>query len=606
MNNEEQKIFPISLVMESMKDSGYKDAAHAIAELIDNSIQAGETLDRSVDVELICLEESNLLQERQSSQIFKIAVYDNASGMSPDVLQRALAFGEGTRRGAIRGIGKFGMGLPNASISQCSRVDVWSWQNATCYHSYLDIEEIVNSNKDTLPLPVISEIPQEWKEKIKGEILDHGTLVVWSNLDRLKWKRHKAFFLNTEFIVGRMYRYFIQENKCNIRMAAYSKEGRAFEETVKANDPLYLMSNTSSPKPFQEKGGFVPYPPITDSEPSEETIDINFKGKLHHVLVKFSIADHNFRRNFNSYYEGKNYGNPGDTPFGKHCGKNLGISVIRAGRELELNNSFNILYDPTERWWGAEIHFDPALDEVFGVTNNKQAATAFKQITKNEIANEENISRSEVEAFLEAEDDNRRFILEISQIIGSKLSAIRGELGRQREGVNTKKEASKTDDVEKAASDVAKGGGSLGYSDMKGEQLTLQQKEEELREDLERDGVDPDDVDVKAVIKAALDDDNKFIIGLSDIRGADIIFDVTQPAGKLKVTLNESHPAYKHCISPLKDANDTSYDIVRLLFASWALMEDLEPEEERREQLLEIRKEWGQHAKKMIKRYLDN
>ena len=88
------------------------------------------------------------------------------------------------------------------------------------------------------------------------------------------------------------------------------------------------------------------------------------------------------------------------------------------------------------------------------------------------------------------------------------------------------------------------------------------------------------------------------------MRGADIIFDVTQPAGKLKVTLNESHSIYKHLISHLKENDDASFDIVKLLFASWALMEDREQDEHSREQLLEVRKEWGQYAKKMIGEYL--
>jgi hypothetical protein len=94
------KIFDIRMVLDSMKDSGYKDAAHALAELIDNSIQAGEGLNRTTNVEVICLEKDNLLRDRQSSKIEKIAVYDDASGMSAETLVMALAFGQGTRKGS--------------------------------------------------------------------------------------------------------------------------------------------------------------------------------------------------------------------------------------------------------------------------------------------------------------------------------------------------------------------------------------------------------------------------------------------------------------------------------------------------------------------------
>jgi len=580
-----------------MKDSGYKDAAHAVAELIDNSIQAGELLDRPVEVELICLEENSLLRDRQSSRINKIAVYDNAAGMSPEVLHMALAFGEGTRRGATEGIGKFGMGLPNASISQCCRIDVWSWQNGKCFHACLDLEEIIMNNQDTLPYPKEKQIPKEWRGRIASDIMESGTLIVWSKLDRLKWKRHKAFFMNTEFIVGRMYRYFLNDGKCKIRMAAYSTEEKIFDEHVKQNDPLYLMENTNTPVPFDLKPGFIQYG-------DEEKIPVIHNGKEYFVYLKFSIADHAFRKNHNRYYKDKSYNDAGATPFGKHCGKNMGISVVRSGRELELNNSFNIHYNPKERWWGAEIRFDSALDDIFGVTNNKQAATAFKQLTTSEIANEEDISKSEVKNYLKEDNDPRYYVLEISESISSKLAALRKEIDRQREGARTKDDTTKTDTAEKAATEAAKKDGEKGVSDIKNENLTKEEKEKELKEELERDGVSPDDGDMKEVIQAALNDDAKFIIAFSDLRGADIIFDVTQPAGKLKVTINESHSIYKHLISYLKENDNTSFDIIKLLFASWALMEDREQDEYGRDQLLEVRKEWGQYAKKMISEYL--
>ena len=219
---EQHKIFPTDLAIDSMKDSGYRDVAHAIAELIDNSIQAGHGLDRPVDVEVICIEERQLIGERRNNRINKIAVYDNACGMSPDILGLCLAFGQGTRRGAKEGMGKFGMGLPNASISQCNRVDVWSWQNGEIYHTYLDLSEILKKQYDTIPIPEkCDSLPEEWADKIKSEKKDSGTLIVWTELDNLRWRRHKAFFSNASFIVGRMYRYFLADGCANITMRAW-------------------------------------------------------------------------------------------------------------------------------------------------------------------------------------------------------------------------------------------------------------------------------------------------------------------------------------------------------------------------------------------------
>jgi anti-sigma regulatory factor (Ser/Thr protein kinase) len=107
------------LSVDAMRSSGYRDAAHAVAELVDNSIQSGISTNGTTNVEVICELEEDYGGNRTVKRIRKIAVYDNASGMSINTLRMALQFGNGTNLGASEGIGKFGMGLPNSSISQC-------------------------------------------------------------------------------------------------------------------------------------------------------------------------------------------------------------------------------------------------------------------------------------------------------------------------------------------------------------------------------------------------------------------------------------------------------------------------------------------------------
>ena len=102
-----------------MRDNGYKNAAYAIAELMDNSIQAG-----AKRVELLCAETVVQHTHRERRRISRIAVLDDASGMDADTLRMALQFGNGTRLDPSqhKGIGGFGMGLPASSMSQCQRV----------------------------------------------------------------------------------------------------------------------------------------------------------------------------------------------------------------------------------------------------------------------------------------------------------------------------------------------------------------------------------------------------------------------------------------------------------------------------------------------------
>jgi len=58
---------------------------------------------------------------------------------------------------------------------------------------------------------------------------------------------------------------------------------------------------------------------------------------------------------------------------GRHYKSNLGISFVRAGREIDLGN-FGF-FDPAgtqHRWWGIEVRFKPELDDLFGVDQTKQ------------------------------------------------------------------------------------------------------------------------------------------------------------------------------------------------------------------------------------------
>ncbi len=597
------RIFPTELVIDSMKDSGYKDAAHAVAELIDNSIQAGEELSQKTEVELICIEKDQFLSERRTSHIEKIAVYDNACGMTKDILSFALAFGHGTRKNASSGMGKFGMGLPNASISQCDRVDVWSWVNNEIYHTYLDIDEIIEQKKEIVPEPVLKEfLPVEWVKRISSEIRESGTLIVWSKLERLKWKRHKAFFSNTEFIIGRMYRYFIRDNKCSIRFAAYSKDSTVLAETyVKPNDPLYLMTNSQAPFIKDINWDCSSESAFFNINPTDQELKVKYKGSESSIFIRTTKARKEIRRPLAEL--GKN---PGDTALGKQCAKNQGISIVRSGRELELNRSFDIAYDPVERFWGMEIEFSPCLDEVFGVTNNKQAATAFKPYDRKELAEDEGLLLFEFEEYLENEDEARFILLQVSNAITSHLKAIRAELKRDTEGVKKKNQSENIDRSEQIASEYKLTDGETGYSETHSLELSEDDKRQEIIDELHFDGLDLDDELIEQIVQNWLDKEG-YIITSAPIRASRVIFDVSYPAGKLKVTVNENHPAFKHFISEL-DEDESGKDILRLLFASWARLEDkYRLQSDKDAELFEqIRMEWGQIAEKMISKYIDS
>src|SRR6185437_15058752 len=153
-------IIPAELAIRAMRDSGYRNTAYALAELIDNSVQAKASL-----VELICNEEMVQVNDRKRRRVKSIGVLDNGTGMTPDLLRHALQFGYGTHLDDRSGIGRFGIGLPNASISQGRRVDVWTWQRGpeNAMRCYLDVDEIEAGKLVMIPEPVPSPVPAEWR-----------------------------------------------------------------------------------------------------------------------------------------------------------------------------------------------------------------------------------------------------------------------------------------------------------------------------------------------------------------------------------------------------------------------------------------------------------
>ena len=51
------------------------------------------------------------------------------------------------------------------------------------------------------------------------------------------------------------------------------------------------------------------------------------------------------------------------------------VSVVRAGREIDRGWFFmgGKRRENYDDWWRCEVSFDPVLDELFGITNSKQA-----------------------------------------------------------------------------------------------------------------------------------------------------------------------------------------------------------------------------------------
>lgn len=372
--------------IKSMRDAGYKNEAYAIAELMDNSIQASADL-----VELITFSKAN---DSGRKNIDSIAIFDNGKGMPPGLLQRSLSFGQGDNQHDSDGMGKFGFGLPSASISQCKHVDVWSWTNPDeIYKTHIDVDDMLDGNGEDVPAPTRDTLPDNIKKAIGDVLPDSGTVVLWSKIDRATWKTAAAISKHVEHEIGRMYRYYINrdENPVTIRFKSYEQEGSVYvlkgePKVYRASDPLGLMRNTSAPElpgDFVNESCFEVVKDVREIQVRDEN------GEEHMVVLRWSIVKQSVVDAVLEQ-ERSNGSNKtaGDTELGRYLKKNQGISVVRAGRELVLRKEI-LSKDEKWRWVGMEVSFPPALDSVFGVLNNKQDAVNFNILSKSDDADNE-------------------------------------------------------------------------------------------------------------------------------------------------------------------------------------------------------------------------
>ena len=589
MTESSHELVPTSLAIAAMRDSGYRNTAYAIAELIDNAIQA-----RARSVELLCYERQQYVQHRTRRNIHKIAVLDNGTGMSSDVLSAALQFGNGQYLADRSGIGRFGMGLPSSSISQCRRVEVWTWQNGpeSAIYSFIDLSLVEAEQQSTVPTPVPSEIPDEWLSI--GDSFDAtGTLIVWSELDRCPWKTGNTIIRNSEFLVGRMYRRFIETGRTSIRLVSFTNDpviDISQDKFAEVNDPLYLMVPSSTPDPYGEEAMFRP-----DGDAWEIDTQISYRNQVFPVRARFAIAKE----------EARNKRNAGNTKYGRHAKRNVGISLVRAERELELDISLVIQHDTRERWWGVEVEFPPALDEIFGVTNNKQAALHFTEVglMLDDILSEAD-SIPQLKEMMAEDEDPRGPLVEIMHLIQKRLSSLRSMIKVQTKGSDTPKrydddspEAHGTD-----ATRTRQAEGHRGASDAD-EALPADERELILVQELVDTGLSEEQASELAA--HTVKQDLKFAFTDADLEGR-IFFSVKSVAGEILIKLNINHPAYRHLVEVLEDDPDRDLEKeelldrltranrgLRLLLMAWARFEDEAYPDSKKRDIQDLRHDWG-------------
>ncbi len=159
-------------LIESTRAIGYT-LESAIADIVDNSVSASASC---AEIFFFPIGDSY------------IAILDNGYGMNAGELETAMRYGSQNPndKRAATDLGRFGLGLKTASLSQCRTLTVASKKGSSIEARRWDIDHVIETGEWSL-------IVLETEEDITAipgidnlREFESGTLVVWQNLDRLK------------------------------------------------------------------------------------------------------------------------------------------------------------------------------------------------------------------------------------------------------------------------------------------------------------------------------------------------------------------------------------------------------------------------------------
>ena len=157
-----------SRLIHSLRDLGYEFTS-AIADLVDNSIEAGAN---KVDIQI---------QFNGGDSWVRIS--DNGSGMSAICLKEAMRYGS-SRAYGDDDLGKFGLGLKTASMSQCRVLTVSSKPGGSgpLKSFSWDLDHVAQTNEWAVLTVIKSDLQQPICQSIED---GYCTVVLWEKLDRV-------------------------------------------------------------------------------------------------------------------------------------------------------------------------------------------------------------------------------------------------------------------------------------------------------------------------------------------------------------------------------------------------------------------------------------
>lgn len=159
------------LLMNSMRSIGYSFNS-AVADIIDNSISA--------------FANNIWIYVNSDPTSLYLAFIDDGKGMSEEELVKAMKYGsfDSAEQREENDLGRFGLGLKSASLSQCKKLTVVSKQGGALCAAVWDLDLIKDNGDWSLEILSEDEIASlPCIEKLST--LSQGTIVIWENFDSI-------------------------------------------------------------------------------------------------------------------------------------------------------------------------------------------------------------------------------------------------------------------------------------------------------------------------------------------------------------------------------------------------------------------------------------
>lgn len=332
-----------------MRDIGYKNMGWALAEELDNGLQAGATT--------IAVQFGFHADNKSQAKPDAIAVVDNGVGMDPEMISYAVRWGGTDRENSRDGFGRYGYGLPSSCVSICERYTVYSKIDGNDWHAVtVDIHELAKVSSDISATVKMLEprvaTPPPW---VAGDVkdlnpatLESGTIVVLDRLDRLDWKTTKMMDAKLKELFGVIYRHWIPSPKILVNGAE-----------VEPVDPLFLM----------ETGRFYDETPVMAQRVDARTFEVETsRGTKGKVAIRAAYLPPTFQ----TRDPDKNRGPKNVNSRHGIMREYNGLLICRDGRQIDCIQPRFTKYQNYDANVKVEVDFDPELDEFFGITTSKQ------------------------------------------------------------------------------------------------------------------------------------------------------------------------------------------------------------------------------------------